>query len=118
MHDPCSQYAISYFSDLICTTSAALSLSSFAAVWVPVLPTAITCCINTDVCPHSAETTLKNLATKQRTTIEDIKKKTNYYSTRNLLERYDDTVGNTPKKKPVSVGSRLVRTFSGCRFGL
>jgi len=33
---------------------------------------------------------LKALLTKQRTTIEDIKAKTNYYSTRSLLERYDD----------------------------
>lgn len=36
--------------------------------------------------------------TKQRSTIDDIKKKTNYYSTKNLLERYDDPVTGTPKK--------------------
>ncbi|KAF8323487.1 uncharacterized protein EI90DRAFT_3157601 [Cantharellus anzutake] len=35
------------------------------------------------------EKTLKKLLTQQRTIIEDLKKKTNYYSTRNLIERYD-----------------------------
>lgn len=33
---------------------------------------------------------LRELRVKQRSTIEEIKKKTNYYSTKNLLERYDD----------------------------
>lgn len=37
-----------------------------------------------------AEATLKELLAKQRTTIEEIKQKTNYYSTRNLIERYDN----------------------------
>lgn len=37
------------------------------------------------------EKTLKELLRQQRTKIEEIKKKTNYYSTRNLLERYDES---------------------------
>jgi len=37
------------------------------------------------------EKTLKTLLRQQRTKIEEIKKKTNYYSTRNLLERYDES---------------------------
>lgn len=36
------------------------------------------------------EQTLKTLHMKQRTTIEDIKKKTNYYSTKSLIDRYDE----------------------------
>ncbi|KAL7416297.1 hypothetical protein BDY24DRAFT_379153 [Mrakia frigida] len=39
------------------------------------------------------EKQLRDLRIKQRTTIEDIKKKTNYYTTKNLLERYDDGPG-------------------------
>jgi endoplasmic reticulum junction formation protein lunapark len=37
------------------------------------------------------EKTLKALLRQQRTKIEEIKKKTNYYTTRNLLERYDES---------------------------
>ena len=40
--------------------------------------------------PHDTERTLKALLKQQRTKVEEIKKKTNYYSTRNLIERYDD----------------------------
>jgi len=36
------------------------------------------------------EKTLKALLRQQRTKIEEIKKNTNYYTTRNLLERYDE----------------------------
>ncbi|KIM73550.1 hypothetical protein PILCRDRAFT_824597 [Piloderma croceum F 1598] len=36
------------------------------------------------------EKTLKALLRQQRTKIDEIKKKTNYYTTRNLLERYDE----------------------------
>ncbi|KAA1475031.1 hypothetical protein DENSPDRAFT_841744 [Dentipellis sp. KUC8613] len=36
------------------------------------------------------EQALKKLYKEQRDKIEDIKKKTNYYSTRNLIERYDE----------------------------
>lgn len=44
------------------------------------------------------EKTLKALLTQQRAKIEDIKKKTNYYTTRNLIERYDDAAGGTPNR--------------------
>ncbi|KAG8982471.1 hypothetical protein FRB90_006766 [Tulasnella sp. 427] len=37
------------------------------------------------------EKQLKALLAEQRTKIEEIKKKTNYYSTKNLLDRYDDS---------------------------
>ncbi|ETW77722.1 hypothetical protein HETIRDRAFT_441366 [Heterobasidion irregulare TC 32-1] len=43
------------------------------------------------------EQTLQALYKEQRTKVEDIKKKTNYYSTRNLIERYDgSSVPNSP----------------------
>ncbi|TDL25384.1 hypothetical protein BD410DRAFT_766007 [Rickenella mellea] len=45
---------------------------------------------------NAEESTLKSLLAKQRTKIEEIKKKTNYYTTKNLLERYDDSPSNTP----------------------
>lgn len=41
--------------------------------------------------PPLAEKHLRELRAKQRTTIEDIKTKSNYYSTKNLLEKYDET---------------------------
>jgi hypothetical protein len=37
-----------------------------------------------------AEKTIQNLLKQQRGKVEEIKKKTNYYSTRTLIERYDD----------------------------
>ena len=37
---------------------------------------------------------------KQRTTVEDIKKKTNYYSTKSLLEKYENQVPMTPQRTP------------------
>ena len=44
-----------------------------------------------------SEKTLQALYKEQRTKVEDIKKKTNYYSTRNLIERYDgSSVPNSP----------------------
>lgn len=48
------------------------------------------------LCP---EKHLKALLTKQRTTIEDIKAKTNYYSTRDLLDRYDDQPGTPGRRR-------------------
>ena len=44
--------------------------------------------------PNSALNQLRGLSRllrQQRTKIEEIKKKTNYYTTRNLLERYDES---------------------------
>ncbi|KAH7906121.1 hypothetical protein BJ138DRAFT_667086 [Hygrophoropsis aurantiaca] len=37
------------------------------------------------------ERTLKEVLKKQRSKVEEIKKKTNYYSTRNLIEKYDES---------------------------
>jgi hypothetical protein len=48
------------------------------------------------------ERTLQNLLKQQREKVEEIKKKTNYYSTRELLQRYDDSPSATPpQQKPV-----------------
>src|SRR5882724_6880938 len=52
-----------------------------------------------------AETTLKTLLRQQRTKIEEIKKKTNYYTTSNLLELYDEspsTIGSSAVSDPNS----------------
>ncbi|KAG9218476.1 hypothetical protein CCMSSC00406_0010369 [Pleurotus cornucopiae] len=44
------------------------------------------------------EKTLQHLLKQQRTKVEEIKKKTNYYSTRNLLSKYDESTPlNTPQ---------------------
>ncbi|KNZ72597.1 Lunapark like protein [Termitomyces sp. J132] len=39
------------------------------------------------------EKTLQHLMKQQRSKVEEIKKKTNYYTTRDLLQRFDDTPG-------------------------
>lgn len=39
-----------------------------------------------------AETTLRALKKSQREKVEELKKKTGYYSTRNLLEKYDEAI--------------------------
>ncbi|KDQ12175.1 hypothetical protein BOTBODRAFT_34781 [Botryobasidium botryosum FD-172 SS1] len=48
------------------------------------------------------EKSLKKLHTDQRAKIEEIKKKTNFYSTRNLIERYDvpGSAPSTPQQTP------------------
>lgn len=38
------------------------------------------------------ETTLRALKKSQREKVEELKKKTGYYSTRNLLEKYDEVI--------------------------
>jgi len=45
------------------------------------------------------ERTLQNLLKQQREKVEEIKKKTNYYSTRELLQRYDDSPSATPPRQ-------------------
>ncbi|OCB91913.1 hypothetical protein A7U60_g809 [Sanghuangporus baumii] len=42
---------------------------------------------------NAEEKTLKELLSQQRTKVEEIKKKTNYYSTKHLIERYDPPSG-------------------------
>lgn len=50
-----------------------------------------------------SEKTLKEVLKKQRDMVEEIKKKTNYYNTRNLIEKYDEpssfNSGDTPLRK-------------------
>jgi endoplasmic reticulum junction formation protein lunapark len=50
-----------------------------------------------------SEKTLVTLRKQQREKIEEIKKKTNYYTTRNLLDRYDESVSRpgTPQRRQV-----------------
>ena len=51
----------------------------------------------------SSEKTLVTLRKQQRQKIEEIKKKTNYYTTRNLLDRYDESITSpgTPQRRQV-----------------
>ena len=49
------------------------------------------------------EKTLKALLQQQRAKVEEVKNKTNYHSTKNLLERYDDPSGS-PLHRQVSPG--------------
>lgn len=49
---------------------------------------------------HS-EKTLKEVLKKQREKVEEIKKKTNYYSTRNLIEKYDEPTSFDPGATPL-----------------
>ena len=47
------------------------------------------------------EKTLQELLKKQRSVVEDIKKKTNYYSTQELLSKYDTSPVNSPLRQRV-----------------
>ncbi|KAN0096948.1 putative integral membrane metal-binding protein (DUF2296) domain containing protein [Tylopilus felleus] len=47
------------------------------------------------------ENTLKDVLKKQRDTVEEIKKKTNYYNTRNLIEKYDESLSLSPDATPL-----------------
>ncbi|KAF8629546.1 hypothetical protein AX15_003396 [Amanita polypyramis BW_CC] len=49
------------------------------------------------------EKTLQELMKKQRNVVEDIKKKTNYYSTQELLSKYDTTPMNSPLRQGVII---------------
>ncbi|TFK63458.1 hypothetical protein BDN72DRAFT_826596 [Pluteus cervinus] len=61
---------------------------------------------------NAEEKVLQDLLKKQRTTVEEIKQKTNYYTTRDLLQKYDETtisqsplrqrLGPTPVLVPVT----------------
>ncbi|THH02958.1 hypothetical protein EW145_g6654 [Phellinidium pouzarii] len=44
------------------------------------------------------EKTLKKLLAQQRSKVEEIKAKTNYYSTKNLIERYDASPAGSPSR--------------------
>lgn len=47
------------------------------------------------------ENTLKEVLRKQRDTVEEFKKKTNYYNTRNLIEKYDESSPLSPGATPL-----------------
>ncbi|KAF9254545.1 hypothetical protein L218DRAFT_1082281 [Marasmius fiardii PR-910] len=47
------------------------------------------------------EKTLRQLLKEQREKVEEIKKKTNYYSTRDLLQRYDESSPSTPLRQRI-----------------
>ncbi|KAJ7263926.1 hypothetical protein C8J57DRAFT_1070333, partial [Mycena rebaudengoi] len=52
-----------------------------------------------EILTHIKKKTLQNLLKEQRAKVEEIKKKTNYYSTRELLSRYDDSAPNSPQQQ-------------------
>lgn len=49
---------------------------------------------------NAEEKSLQALMKVRRDKVEEIKKKTNYYSTRALLSKYDDTPSDTPIRRP------------------
>ncbi|KAI0685739.1 hypothetical protein BC835DRAFT_1382663 [Cytidiella melzeri] len=63
---------------------------------------------------NTEEKHLVILRKQQREKIEEIKKKTNYYSTRTLIERYDDgtpgSVTGTPARKSVPTNTNGIQT--------
>jgi hypothetical protein len=52
-----------------------------------------------------SEKELRELRVRQRATIEDIKKKTNYYTTKNLLDRYDNGSAAAIKVRPAHLST-------------
>lgn len=52
------------------------------------------------------ETTLKALLNQQRTKVEEIKKKTNYYTTKNLIDRYDSSPSESPLRQRPGAGQK------------
>ncbi|KAJ7723457.1 hypothetical protein DFH07DRAFT_278605 [Mycena maculata] len=48
---------------------------------------------------NAEEKTLQTLLKEQRAKVEEIKKKTNFYSTRDLLSRYDGSAPNSPQQR-------------------
>jgi hypothetical protein len=53
------------------------------------------------------EKTVRTLTKERREKVEEIKKKTNYYSTRDLIQRYDETSPATPLQPRVNPGQPL-----------
>ncbi|KAI0765878.1 hypothetical protein BD413DRAFT_159669 [Trametes elegans] len=53
------------------------------------------------------EKALVNLRKQQREKIEEVKQKTNYYSMRNLIERYEGGPGPTPPDSPAGLRRRV-----------
>jgi endoplasmic reticulum junction formation protein lunapark len=50
---------------------------------------------------HFSEKSLAALKQARRNKVEDFKKKTNYYETRELLERYEDSSTGVPLARPI-----------------
>jgi hypothetical protein len=53
------------------------------------------------------EKTVQTLMKERREKVEEVKKKTNYYSTRDLIQRYDETSPATPLPPRVITGQPL-----------
>jgi len=53
------------------------------------------------------EKTVQSLIKERREKVEEVKKKTNYYSTRDLIQRYDETSPATPLQPRVITGQPL-----------
>jgi hypothetical protein len=53
------------------------------------------------------EKTVQTLMKERRDKVDEIKKKTNYYSTRDLIQRYDETSPSTPLQPRVNPGQPL-----------
>lgn len=51
--------------------------------------------------PHFSEKSLAALKQARRSKVEDFKKRTNYYETRELLERYEDNPFGVPLARPI-----------------
>jgi endoplasmic reticulum junction formation protein lunapark len=56
---------------------------------------------------HLAEKTVQTLMKERREKVEEIKKKTNYYYTRDLIQRYDESSPSTPLQPRVNPGRLL-----------
>ena len=53
------------------------------------------------------EKTVQKLVKERREKVEEVKKKTNYYSTRDLIQRYDETLPTTPLQPRLHPGQSL-----------
>ena len=53
------------------------------------------------------EKTVQKLVKERREKVEEVKKKTNYYSTRDLIQRYDETLPTTPLQPRLQPGQSL-----------
>ena len=56
---------------------------------------------------HALEKTVQALMKERREKVEEVKKKTNYYSTRDLIQRYDEASPATPPQLRVNPGQSL-----------
>lgn len=59
-----------------------------------------------------AEATLKTLVKQKQDKVEEIKKKTGYYTTRDLLEKYDEALKKGVRLEPFTRGGQRLLTHS------